>query len=65
MWKYITKEQCNEFLLSLDLIDEKLVDKAKIKKLYTISNSPTKNYKIFRIKKRMANLELFMNQAIH
>lgn len=31
MWKYITKEQCNEFLLSLDLIDDKLIDKQKLK----------------------------------
>ena len=29
MWKYIDKNQCNEFLLSLFLIDEK--DKNKYK----------------------------------
>ena len=51
MWKYIDKNQCNEFLLSLNLIDNKLIDKDKIKKLYTISNKIEKNYKIFKIKK--------------
>lgn len=50
MEKYIDKEKCNEFLLSLDLFDCK--DKNKyIKKLYSISNKVEKNYKVFKIKK--------------
>lgn len=51
MWKYITKEQCNQFLLSLNLIngDDSL---DIIKKIYSISNNIQNNYKIFKIKKR-------------
>ena len=52
MWKYINKDQIKEFLLSLDLIDNKLIDKEKIKKLYSISNHIEDNYRIFKIKKR-------------
>lgn len=41
---------CNDFLLSLNLIDHK--DKNKvIKELYTLSNNVENNYKVFRIKK--------------
>ncbi len=51
MWKYIDKNQCNEFLLSLSLIDEK--DKNKyLNKLYAISNNIENNYKIHKVKKR-------------
>lgn len=52
MWKYINKQNINEFLLSLDLIDNKLIDKDKIKKLYSISNRIEDNYKVFKIRKR-------------
>lgn len=52
MWKYISQEQCNEFLLSLNLIQEEISDKEKLKKLYSISNKIEKNYKVFKIKKR-------------
>ena len=41
----VTKDMANEFLLSLNLIDEKLSDKEKIRKLYTLSNNIEKNYK--------------------
>lgn len=51
MWKYTTKKQCNEFLLSLNLIDNNMNDKLKIKKLYSISNNAEKNYKVFKIPK--------------
>ena len=51
MWKYINKEKCNDFLLSLNLIDNKLVDKDKIRKLYSISNNIEDNYKTFKIRK--------------
>lgn len=54
MWKYITQEQCNQFLLSLNLIDNKLIetsDTNKIKTLYSISNNIENNYRIFKIKK--------------
>lgn len=59
MWKYITKEQTEEFLLSLNLIDSKLSDKEKIKMLYSISNNIENNYKIFKIIKRKKSLALF------
>ena len=59
MWKYITKEQTEEFLLSLNLIDSKLIDKEKIKMLYSISNNIENNYKIFKIIKRKKSLALF------
>ena len=52
MWKYIDKHMTNEFLLSLDLIDNKLIDKQKIRKLYSISNRIEDNYKVFKLKKR-------------
>lgn len=52
MWKYITKDQTKEFLLSLNLINNKLNDKEKIQKLYSISNNIENNYKVFKIKKR-------------
>lgn len=55
MWKYITDEQCNQFLLSLNLIDNKLIEKSdtnKIKTLYSISNNIENNYRLFKIRKR-------------
>lgn len=56
MCKYITKKQCIEFLLSLDLIDCNLTDKEKIKLLYLVSNNKENNYKIIKIKKRNGKL---------
>lgn len=51
MWKYIGKEECNEFLLSLKLFN--CQDKKKyLKIIYSISNNVEKNYKIYRIKKK-------------
>ena len=51
MWKYVGTRECNEFLLSLNLINCK--DKKKyIKTLYSISNNIENNYKIYKIKKR-------------
>lgn len=52
MWKYIDKTKANEFLLSLDLIEDNLIDKQKIRKLYSITNNIEENYKMFKIKKR-------------
>ncbi len=51
MWKYIGKKECNEFLLSLNLINCK-DEKKYIKTIYSISNNIEKNYKIYKIKKR-------------
>ena len=51
MWKYIGTKECNEFLLSLNLINCKN-DKKYIKTIYSISNNIEKNYKIYKIKKR-------------
>lgn len=65
MWKYISQEQCNEFLLSLNLIQEEISDKEKLKKLYSISNKIEKNYKVFKIKKEMVNIVPSMNQIEH
>lgn len=50
MWKYITKKQCNDFLLSLHLIDNKNTNEY-LKELYSISNNIENNYKTFKIKK--------------
>lgn len=44
MWKYLTKEQIKEFILSLDLVKNKFSDKEKLNILYTISNKPEKFY---------------------
>ncbi|HIU22141.1 MAG TPA: RNA-directed DNA polymerase [Candidatus Fimihabitans intestinipullorum] len=50
MWKYIGTKECNDFLLSLHLID--CLDQRKyIKTIYSISNNIEKNYKIYKIKK--------------
>lgn len=51
MWKYTTVELCNQFLLSLNLIDYPVSDKQKIKILYTITNNLKNNYTIHTIKK--------------
>ena len=51
MWKYIGTKECNEFLLSLNLINCK-DEKKYIKTIYSISNDIEKNYKIYKIKKR-------------
>ena len=50
MWKYIGVKECNEFLLSLNLIDCK-EEKKYIKTIYSISNNIEKNYRIYKIKK--------------
>ena len=50
MWKYIGIKECNEFLLSLNLIDCK-DEKKYIKTIYSISNNIEKNYRIYKIKK--------------
>lgn len=47
----ITKEQSNEFLLSLNLIDKDIPDSKKIKTLYAISNKVESNYNVYKIKK--------------
>ena len=47
MWKYLTNNQCKEFLLSLNLVDSETY----MKKLYSISNNIENNYKVFIIKK--------------
>ncbi len=51
MWKYTSKYDCNEFLLSLNLLNVKN-KKKYLKILYSIANSKEKNYKIIKIKKR-------------
>ena len=51
MWKYIGKDECNEFLLSLKLFKCKN-NKKYINTLYSISNNIKNNYKIYKIKKK-------------
>lgn len=51
MCKYIGTKECNDFLLSLNLINCKDKDKY-IKTIYSISNNIEKNYKVYKIKKR-------------
>ena len=51
MWKYIGTKECNEFLLSLNLINCK-DEKKYIKTIYSISTNIEKNYKLYKIKKR-------------
>lgn len=51
MWKYIGTKECNDFLLSLNLISCKDKDKY-IKTIYSISNNIEKNYNVYKIKKR-------------
>lgn len=50
MWKYADKKSCNDFLLSLNLIDGKK-DNEIIKEIYSISNRVENNYNVFRITK--------------
>lgn len=51
MWKYIGKEECNKFLLSLKLFN--CQDKKKyLNTLYSVSNNVENNYKIYKIKKK-------------
>lgn len=52
IWKYLNQDQCKQFLLSLNLIDEDISDEAKIKRLYSIDNNTQNNYKIFKIPKK-------------
>lgn len=56
MWKYMSQEMCNQFLLSLHLVDDDLSDREKIKLLYTISNTIDNQYKIIKIKKNKGKL---------
>ena len=53
MWEHLTKNKINEFILSLNLIDDDdLTDNQKLKLLYTLSNEVEKHYKIFKIPKK-------------
>lgn len=60
MWKYIDKNQCNDFLLSLHLIDCK-DNNEYLTKLYTISNRIENNYKVYKIKKRNGKYRTIYN----
>lgn len=57
MWKYTTVKQCNDFLLSLHLINEQN-PKFYLKKLYSISNNIGDNYNRFKIKKRSGKFRI-------
>lgn len=53
MWNHLTKNKINEFILSLNLIDDdNLTDKQKLKLLYTLSNEIEKHYRVFKIPKK-------------
>lgn len=60
MWKYIDKNQCNEFLLSLHLLDCK-DNNEYLEKLYSISNRIENNYKVYKIKKRNGKYRTIYN----
>lgn len=55
MWKYTSQKQCNEFLLSLQLINSK-DSKKYIRTLYSISNKIEDNYKIYHLKKHSGKI---------
>lgn len=55
MWKYIGKDECKDFLLSLHLFNAKNRD-TYIKTLYSIANNIEDNYQIHKIKKRSGKL---------
>lgn len=46
-----TKEQCNAFLLSLHLINNKKTDQEKLRLIYSLTNPIEKNYQVYKIKK--------------
>lgn len=48
----VTKDMTNEFLLSLNLVDNDLSDKEKIRRLYILSNNIEHYYKKYEIPKR-------------
>lgn len=53
MYKYTTKDHIRDYLLSLDLFEDKsMSDKKKMRLLYTISNDIENNYTTHRIPKR-------------
>lgn len=52
MWKYLTKENLKEFILSLNLIIGEFNDKEKLNILYTISNNSEKFYTTKYINKK-------------
>lgn len=65
MWKYTYKKQCNEFLLSLRLIDDShKSDQDKLKKIYAISNSIVKNYDVFTIRKRNGKSRIIYSPSV-
>lgn len=55
MWKYIGTKECNDFLLSLQLLKCK-DNKKYIKTIYSISNNIENNYRIYKIKKKNGGL---------
>ena len=63
MWKYLTKEQSQEFLLSLLLIKEPN-PKKYLQKLYAISNNIKNNYRIIHIPKRNGSLRTIYEPSI-
>lgn len=56
-----TKEQCNDFLLSLNLIDKNIPDSPKLQTLYSLSNRIERNYQVYKIKKRNGNYRTIYN----
>lgn len=52
MWDSITKEQVKEFIMSLNLLEDKYSEKEKLNILYSIANHPEKYYTTTNIKKK-------------
>lgn len=55
-WKYVTKESCNDFLLSLKLLDNNWSDNQKLACLYTVSNNIESHYHEINIPKRNGSI---------
>lgn len=64
MWKYLSKENETEFLLSLNLINGNN-EKQILNKIYTISNNIENNYKIHKIKKRNGKIRTIYEPSIN
>ena len=57
LWKYCSKEQINEYILSFELLgNTKLTDKQQLSCLYNVSNHPEKHYQQHRIYKKDGTL---------
>lgn len=64
MYKYLSKDDTEKIILSLNLIDDKKSDKDKLKLFYTLSNNIENNYREFKIKKKDGSLRVLAEPSI-